>query len=83
VTTPDVVIVPLLAYDGYGGRLGQGGGYYDRTLAALRRANPETRAIGIAFSAQAVERLELEPHDERLDGVLTEAGYTPAMKDPA
>lgn len=68
---PDLILTPLLAFDAHGGRLGQGGGYYDRTFAALPRA----RRIGFAYAGQAVERLDLEAHDIRLHGVLTETGY--------
>ena len=72
---PDLVIAPLLAFDRRGGRLGQGGGYYDRTLAALRAAGP-VRAIGLAYAGQEVPALDLAPHDERLDAILTEMGYS-------
>ncbi len=71
--TPDLVVVPLLAFDGVGARLGQGGGYYDRTLAALR-ARGSVVALGLAYVGQEVERLPAEAHDQRLDAVLTEAG---------
>lgn len=71
---PDLLIVPLLAFDRLGGRLGQGGGFYDRTLASLRASGP-VRAIGLAFAGQEVPRLDLAPHDERLDAILTEMGY--------
>lgn len=69
--TPDVVVVPLLAFDAAGHRLGYGGGYYDRTLAALRTERPIT-AIGFAFSAQEVGRLPAEATDQALDAVVTE-----------
>lgn len=72
----EVILTPLLAFDSAGGRLGQGGGYYDRTFAAL----PDTRRIGLAYAGQQVEELALERHDIRLHGVLTETGYTPARK---
>ena len=68
--TPSLLLVPLLAYDDHGYRLGYGGGYYDRTLAALAGA----RAIGIAYGGQRMESLPHEPHDYPLDGVLTEYG---------
>ena len=68
---PEVLVVPLLAFDAAGHRLGYGGGYYDRTLAKLRREGPVT-AIGFAFSAQEVEGLPADSTDERLDGVVTE-----------
>lgn len=68
---PDVIVTPLLAFDAFGGRLGQGGGYYDRTFAA----RPSALRVGVAYGGQEVERLVLEPHDARLHGVLTERGY--------
>jgi 5-formyltetrahydrofolate cyclo-ligase len=71
---PDLVIVPLLAFDRYGGRLGQGGGYYDRTLARLRAAGP-LLAVGLAYAGQEVERVPVDAFDQRLDGVLTETAY--------
>ncbi|MGW8703749.1 5-formyltetrahydrofolate cyclo-ligase [Brevundimonas sp. NPDC055814] len=71
VVTPDLIVTPLLAFDAHGGRLGQGGGYYDRTFAAL----PDAHRVGFAYAGQAVDRLALEPHDIRLHGVLTETGY--------
>lgn len=71
MVTPDLILTPLLAFDGAGGRLGQGGGYYDRTFAAL----PEAIRIGLAFAGQEVDHLALEPHDIRLHGVLTESDY--------
>lgn len=71
---PDLVIAPLLAFDRFGGRLGQGGGHYDRALAELRRTGP-LFVLGLAFAGQEVDRLDLEPHDQTLDAVLTEAGY--------
>jgi 5-formyltetrahydrofolate cyclo-ligase len=69
---PEVLVVPLLAFDGAGHRLGYGGGYYDRTLAWLRGAGPVT-AIGFAFAAQEVERLPKTEWDQPLDGVVTES----------
>jgi 5-formyltetrahydrofolate cyclo-ligase len=73
---PDLLIVPLAAFDAHGGRLGYGGGFYDRTLAKLRMERPVT-AIGVAFAAQEVEHVPVLPHDEPLEGVLTENGYRP------
>ena len=70
---PRMVLVPLLAFDGAGYRLGQGAGYYDRTLALLRSGGAVT-AIGVAFSAQEVADLPRENHDERLDAIVTETG---------
>ena len=73
IVLPDILLVPLLAFDASGHRLGYGGGYYDRTLALLRTQKPIT-AIGIAYAGQEVAALPHEPHDQRLDAVLTEAG---------
>jgi 5-formyltetrahydrofolate cyclo-ligase len=70
---PDILIVPLLAFDRRGYRLGYGGGYYDRTIARLRTMKPVT-AVGIAFAAQQIEEVPITPRDERLDLVLTEGG---------
>ncbi|MBV9757935.1 MAG: 5-formyltetrahydrofolate cyclo-ligase [Alphaproteobacteria bacterium] len=67
---PDVLLVPLLAFDRAGRRLGYGGGFYDRTLAAL----PGATAIGCAFAAQEVEQVPAGPGDARLDAVATELG---------
>ena len=72
VFEPEILIVPLVAFDAGGNRLGYGGGFYDRTLAGLR-ARRATLAIGFAFDAQQAERLPLEPTDERLDMVVTES----------
>ena len=73
---PEVVIVPLVAFDVKGGRLGYGGGFYDRTLEGLRAQGPVT-AIGYAFAAQEAMRLPLEPTDQKLDMIVTEAGFQP------
>ena len=78
--TPDLVITPLLAFDRFGGRIGQGGGHYDRTLAALRARAP-VFVLGLAYAGQQVARLPLEPHDQRLDAILTEKAYIEAEKD--
>jgi 5-formyltetrahydrofolate cyclo-ligase len=70
---PDVVLVPLLAFDADGHRLGYGGGYYDRTLDAIRRSKP-VLAIGVAYAGQEVAHLPRETHDHALDGIVTENG---------
>lgn len=70
---PRVVIVPLTAFDRQGGRVGYGGGYYDRTLQNLRRAGPVT-AIGFAYGAQEMPQVPLEPTDQPLDLIVTEEG---------
>lgn len=71
VVRPDVLFVPLLAFDGGGHRLGQGGGYYDRTLAALRR-DGRPIAIGVGYAAQRLEHVPNGPNDARMDWLLTE-----------
>jgi len=68
---PDILLVPLLAFDRAGYRLGYGAGYYDMTIHRLRALKPVT-AIGIAFAAQEVPKISTTPRDERLDLVLTE-----------
>ena len=77
---PDLVITPLLAFDRHGGRLGQGAGHYDRAIANLRRAKP-VFVLGLAYAGQEVEELPMEPHDQRLDAILTETGYTAFKQD--
>lgn len=77
---PDLIITPLLAFDRFGGRIGQGGGHYDRTLA-LMRARAPVFALGLAYAGQEVARLPLEPHDQRLDAILTETAYIEVEKD--
>ncbi|PID36730.1 MAG: 5-formyltetrahydrofolate cyclo-ligase [Rhodobacterales bacterium] len=68
---PEVMILPLVAFDRRGGRLGYGGGYYDRTLERLRGRGPVT-AIGFAYAAQELDTLPLEPTDQPLDMIVTD-----------
>jgi 5-formyltetrahydrofolate cyclo-ligase len=77
---PDLVICPLLAFDHKGGRLGQGGGHYDRTIANLRATKP-IFVLGLAYAGQEVEEIPIEAHDQRLDAILTETGYIDVRKD--
>jgi 5-formyltetrahydrofolate cyclo-ligase len=70
---PDVLLVPLLAFDASGHRLGYGGGFYDRTLAALRARRPAI-AIGLAFDEQRIPSVPHAPYDQKLDWVLTPSG---------
>lgn len=69
---PDVVLVPLVAFDRRGYRVGYGGGYYDATLAYLKQAKPQLQAIGIAYGFQEVPEIQHEAHDVRLDTIVTE-----------
>ncbi|MXP62149.1 5-formyltetrahydrofolate cyclo-ligase [Roseomonas sp. M0104] len=73
---PDFLLVPLLAFDRRGMRLGYGGGYYDRTLAGL----PGARAIGVAYAVQEVPELPVGAHDQPLAGIATETGFIPTNK---
>ena len=71
--TPEILIVPLVAFNRQGGRLGYGGGFYDRTLQLLRSQGP-VLAVGFAWAAQEDAVLPLEATDQPLDMVVTEAG---------
>jgi 5-formyltetrahydrofolate cyclo-ligase len=71
--TPRVLLVPFLAFDREGYRVGYGAGYYDWTLAGLR-SRAKVLAVGVGYAAQAAERLPHHDHDERLDAVVTEEG---------
>jgi len=70
---PDVLIVPLLAFDAAGWRLGYGGGFYDRTLRSLR-ARKKIIAVGLAYDEQKIDAVPHLDYDERLDWVLTPSG---------
>ena len=78
--TPDLIITPVLAFDRFGGRLGQGAGCYDRTLADLRKAG-SVFVIGLAYAGQEVERVPADARDQSLDAILTEIGYSVVGKD--
>jgi 5-formyltetrahydrofolate cyclo-ligase len=77
---PDLLLVPLLAFDRAGHRLGYGAGHFDRTLQRLRALKPLT-AVGLAYAAQEVASLPADPHDEKLDGIVTEKAYIEVRKD--
>jgi 5-formyltetrahydrofolate cyclo-ligase len=74
VLDPDLMLVPLAAFDARGQRIGYGGGYYDRAIDRLHRKGLSPRLIGIAFDCQEVASVPAEPHDVRLHAVLTESG---------
>jgi 5-formyltetrahydrofolate cyclo-ligase len=78
--TPKIILAPLLGFDSSGGRLGFGGGYYDATLAHLRAFGP-VLAGGLAFSFQKIDKIPLEPHDVKLDFVITEEGLLDFRSD--
>ena len=67
---PDILLVPLLAFDRHGNRLGYGAGYYDRTLATL----PGRFRLGVAYAAQELDEVPAGHYDARLDAVATECG---------
>ena len=69
--TPDLILLPLNGFDGAGYRLGYGGGYFDRTLAALF---PRPLAVGVGFEINRVVSIRPEAHDQRLDWIITENG---------
>ena len=73
ILTPNLLLVPLLAFDSAGYRLGYGGGFYDRSLAGLRPCG--VVAIGIAYAGQEIPQVPRESHDAPLDGILTESGF--------
>lgn len=72
LSTLDTVLVPGVAFDRNGGRMGYGGGYYDRFLAAL---GTKPYLLGVGFSMQVVDHVPLEPHDIPLDALVTEDGF--------
>ena len=74
VVAPDIILVPLVAVDARGNRLGQGAGQYDRTLAALR-ARRKVLAVGVAWDVQLVDALPVDPWDAPLDALATPSGW--------
>ncbi|EKF42096.1 5-formyltetrahydrofolate cyclo-ligase [Nitratireductor indicus] len=74
VLEPDLMLVPLAAFDGRGHRIGYGAGYYDRAIARLAERGRKPRLIGIAFDCQEVERVPDEDHDVAIAEILTESG---------
>ena len=68
---PALILLPLNGFDPAGYRLGYGGGYFDRTLAALR---PRPLTVGVGFEINRVDSIRPESHDQRLDWIVTEAG---------
>lgn len=79
IVNPNILLVPLLAFDRCCRRLGHGKGYYDRTLQGLKADDPGVQAIGVAFAAQEVERVPTDEFDQTLDMIVTEkAVHRPA-----
>ena len=73
---PAIVLVPLLAFDGAGNRLGYGGGFYDRTMQQLRGLPDAPLFIGAAYSIQELPSVPADENDARLDGIITELGVS-------
>ena len=80
VLNPSVLLVPLSAYDEHGGRIGYGAGFYDRAIERLHKKGIQPKLVGMAFSVQKVDRVPMDIHDQRLDAILTETGFTTATK---
>ncbi|GGB32741.1 5-formyltetrahydrofolate cyclo-ligase [Roseibium aquae] len=78
---PDVLLMPLSAFDGVGNRIGYGKGHYDTVIAALEGTGPVV-CIGLAFDTQKVDTVPAEPHDKRLSGILTESGFQRFAQPP-
>lgn len=75
IVTPDIILLPLLAFDANGHRLGYGQGYYDRTLRHLEREGHLPVTIGVGYAAQRFEDVPVEPHDRKMDYVVTEKKF--------
>ena len=73
---PEIILVPLMAFDGEGYRLGYGGGYYDRTMHGMRTHEKPPLFIGVGFSMQEVDLVPTDERDAPLDGILTELGVS-------
>lgn len=77
VLDPDILLVPLAAFDDRGNRIGYGAGFYDRAIAKLQAMGKNPKLIGVAFDCQKVEHVPTEPHDKALQAILTETGLKP------
>ncbi|HEV7249003.1 MAG TPA: 5-formyltetrahydrofolate cyclo-ligase [Shinella sp.] len=75
VLDPDILLVPLSAFDRAGHRIGYGAGHYDRAIDRLKAKGHAPKLIGIAFDCQEVASVPAEPHDVALDAILTESGF--------
>lgn len=80
VVDPDLMLVPLSAFDRHGHRIGYGAGHYDRAIARLDALGRRPRRIGIAFACQEVASVPFEPHDIPLDAILTEEGLIETLR---
>ena len=86
VVDPDTIVAPLAAFDRHGGRIGYGAGHYDKAIADLKARGKACRLAGIAFAAQEVKLVPVEPHDIHLPLIATERELievgAPAVVDP-
>ena len=76
VLDPSLLIMPLSVFDHHGGRIGYGAGHYDRAIAKIIDKGIKPRLIGMAYDCQHEDRVPVESHDQPLDAMLTESGYT-------
>lgn len=74
ILDPLIILVPLAAFDRHGGRLGYGAGFYDRAIEKLCLKGIQPLLAGFAFSTQEVDKVPMEPHDQRLDMIITDNG---------
>ena len=74
ICTPDVILLPMLAFDSDGWRLGYGGGFYDRTLATLHSEGVQVSAVGVAYEGQELEKVPVGPYDMPLNAMLCPGG---------
>ena len=71
---PKTIVAPMLAFDKWGYRLGYGGGYYDRTIARLRKLDSKILVVGVAFAGQEVDHVPKDIKDQKMDMIITEEG---------
>ncbi len=72
ILNPDVILVPLIACDNFGNRIGSGMGMYDKKISQLRLLNKDLKYVGICYDFQVLEEVETEEHDQKLDAIITE-----------
>lgn len=76
ILDPDILLVPLSAFDSNGNRIGYGAGFYDRAIAKLQAGGKNPKLIGVAFECQRVDVVPTEPHDKPLHAIITEIGFS-------
>ena len=72
---PDIMLIPLVAFDRTGTRLGYGGGYYDKTIVLIKKQKPNVQLVGIGYAMQECEQLPFEDGDQKLNAVITEKEF--------